>query len=166
MELEEGETVRKGALNSVGGQEEVCGAAVGARAGLCSCDYFVALSGAFGSGLTASVSVEGHRGPLGALWSGREVVREIRVLALPLLSVQVEIFVSEGLFHGRTAAKQQVRACGHIGVLMRNLCPLRVSEQERYSVLQRRACVCLCRHVHACVLGEEQHISNYMPLSE
>lgn len=32
--------VRKGALNSVGGQEEVCGAAVGARAGLRSCGLF------------------------------------------------------------------------------------------------------------------------------
>lgn len=26
--------------------------------------------------------------------------------------------------------------------------------------------VCVCVRVHACVLGEEQHISNYMPLSE
>lgn len=68
------------------------------------------------------------------------------MLALPLLSVQVEIFVSEGLFQGRTAAKQQVRACGHIGVLMRNLCPLRVSEQERYGVFQQMACACLRRH--------------------
>lgn len=91
--------------------------------------------------------MEGHRGTLGAVWSGKEVVWKIRVLALPPLSVQVEIFVSEGLFHGHTAAKQQVRACEHIGVLMRNLCPLRVSEQkERYGVLQQMACACLRRH--------------------
>ena len=88
MALEEGEMVRKGALNSVGGQKEVCGAAVGARTGVCSCGLFCS----------------------------------------------VEIFVSEGLFHGHMAARQQVRACGHIGVLMRNLCPLRVSEQKERCV--------------------------------
>ena len=63
--------VRKGALNSVGGQEEVCGAAV-ERARVCAAvDCFVALSGGFGSGLTGSVSCGGPSGP-----PGRCLVRE------------------------------------------------------------------------------------------
>lgn len=105
------------------------------RARVCAAvDCFVAESGGFGSGLTGSGSYGGPSGTPGAVWSGKEAVWNIRALALPLLSVQVEIFVSEGLFHGHTAAEQQVRACGHIGVLMRNLCPLRVSEQKERCV--------------------------------